>query len=111
MRSFIKSVSCIFTVILLFSQAYAKNDKSHGKCLPPGLEKKVARGKNLPPGWEKKLKVGDVLDKSIYKCGTRVPDHRYPRTGRHRDGVVTLQVEDKIIRLIEATREIIEILK
>jgi len=33
----------------------------HGKSLPPGLQKKLARGGTLPPGWQKKIQPVPVV--------------------------------------------------
>jgi len=87
---------------LIAGPSYAKKDKD--KQLPPGLEKKVAKGKPLPPGWQKKLAKGEVLDIKVYRHSTVI----VPVDSR---GLVTVRVEGKLIRLIKATREIIEILK
>lgn len=70
--------------------------------LPPGLQKKAAHG-NLPPGWQKKLVVGHRLDRDIYSHGHIVsPIDDY--------GYVTVQIEDRRLRLLAATLEIIDIL-
>ena len=76
--------------------------KHHGGGeLPPGLQMNHERGKPLPPGWQKKLKVGDVLDKQVYEQGQVVA---------RRDGVITIRVDDRLIRLAKDTREILAIL-
>ena len=36
-------------------------DYYHGKSLPPGLAKKLARGGSLPPGWQKKIQPVPVV--------------------------------------------------
>jgi hypothetical protein len=71
--------------------------------LPPGLEKRLEQGKPLPPGWARKLSVGAVLDERIVDRGEVV-------VPLDDDGVITLAVEGETFRLIEATREIVEIL-
>ena len=71
--------------------------------LPYGLQKKSKKGKSLPPGWQKKLRVGGVLDPWIYSHGDIV----IPLDS---NGLVTIRVEGKLIRLYQATREIAEIL-
>ena len=71
--------------------------------LPPGIEKRLQQGKPLPPGWAKKMNEGDVLDERIYSRGTVVGP-----VGE--DGAVTLEVEGETMRIIETTREIVEIL-
>lgn len=82
--------------------ALAKNNKE--KQLPPGLQKKVASGKQLPPGWQKKLAKGERIDEQVYSQGQIiVPINEH--------GEITLRVDDKVVRLYKATKEIIEVLK
>jgi hypothetical protein len=82
------------------SPALAKKDKP----LPPGLQKKLERGEALPPGWQKKLAKGEVLDRAVYaRSHELVPVNN--------KGVVTIQVEGRVLRLYKATREIVDILK
>ena len=93
----------LFTSLALLSiNAQAKPDKSNK--LPPGLQKKAAKGKSLPPGWQKKLSKGSRLDKAVYDEGRVV----VPIDDK---GIITLRVEDKMIRLFKATREIVEVLQ
>ncbi len=96
----------ITTLLLTFAlgtgSLHAKDNK--GKALPHGLQKKIDRGGQLPPGWQKKLIVGEHLDRDIYRAGRVVIP-----VGRR--GEITIEVEGRVIRLIEATREIVEILK
>ena len=66
-----------------FSQAQPGQNPNS---LPPGLQKKVEEGKPLPPGWERKLEIGGYLDR------------------------VTVRIEGKVIRLIENSLEIVDIL-
>ena len=108
MKTLLKN-KILFILLLVASIAafpvYAKKDKGNkGKDVPKGLQKKVAKGKALPPGWQKKLSKGEKLDKGVYKAGTII-------TPIDKNGVVTLKVEDKTIRLMKATREIVEILE
>ena len=93
-------ISALLLALSLSSALYAKDDKD--KQLPPGLQKQVEQGKSLPPGWQKKLAVGETLDHDIYKHG------RVVATDDH--GVVTIRVEDKLIRVIENSMEIVDIL-
>ncbi|MGB6019127.1 MAG: hypothetical protein WBF77_05970 [Sulfurimonadaceae bacterium] len=86
---------------LSISPLYAKKDKSQ---LPKGLQKKAASGKQLPPGWEKKLKRGNTLDGDIYRQGKVV----VPLDPL---GLVTIRVDDRLIRLHKETRKIIDILR
>jgi len=86
---------------LMAGPAYAKKDK--GNQLPPGLQKKVERGQPLPPGWQKKLAKGEILDKYIYQQGQVVIP-----VDKH--GLITIRLEGKLVRLYEATREVVEVL-
>jgi hypothetical protein len=95
----------LFITILAFGLAYspsfAKKDKS--KQIPPGLEKKVECGGELPPGWQKKLKKGEILDQQVYDKGVVIKPV-------DKDGLITIRVEGKIIKLIKATKEIVDVL-
>ena len=101
-RKLILTGILILGTSIICSPAIAKNNKQ--KSLPPGLQKKIERGKELPPGWQKKIARGEVLDIEIYKRGkVLVPADI--------NDITTIQVEDKTIRLIKSTREIVDILE
>jgi len=72
--------------------------------LPPGLEKKAQSGKPLPPGWQKKLRVGTILDSDIYAHARVVAP-----LGEH--GVITVDIEGRILKLEDTSRKILEIIK
>lgn len=103
--------------LLLGTNALAKPDKSQKvkkekkqKHLPPGLEKKVNRGGELPPGWKNKVKKGDVLDEYILKQGIVLNKNTYPK--QYVDNYSKIyKIEDKIIRVMNATNEILNVLK
>ncbi len=90
--------------ILLSTSSFADNQKH--KDLPPGLQKKVERGGELPPGWKKKLRKGYVLDNNIFSHGV-ILNGKYPMI----PGTSVYRIDDKVLRLSIATREIIDILK
>lgn len=94
----------LVSVGLIISPVYAQKDKDKAKVLPQGLQKKVARGKPLPPGWQKKLIVGHRLETDIVKQGDIV----VPLDSK---GLLTIRLEGKLVRLVKATREIVEILE
>ena len=83
-----------------YNDRYNDNNKS----LPPGLQKKAAQGKPLPPGWQKKLAKGDILSRDIFSRGEII-------SPRDREGRVSVNVDGTVIRVMENTREIIDILK
>ncbi len=82
---------------------YAKKPQKM-KQLPHGLQKKVERGKPLPPGWQKKIARGEVLDSETYKRGKVI-------VPLDKNGLVTMQVDGKVVRLFKATREIFDVLQ
>lgn len=97
-----RKMTALLCVGALFSlPLQAKNDKHSD--LPPGLQKKVQKGKPLPPGWQKKLKVGERLDRRVYEQSVVI-------VPKDRNGLMTIRVEGKVIRLVAATMEIVNIL-
>lgn len=100
-KNWIVGISFVFLILSSNSVTFAKEDKE--KSLPPGLQKKVDRGQELPPGWQKKLVVGDIMDEELYDRGVVVAEDN--------NGLVTLKLDDKLVRLIQDTREIVDILK
>jgi len=93
-------ITVIILLGLLSSPVFAKNEKE--KQLPQGLQMKLDRGGSLPPGWERKLSRGETLEERIY----RQSEIAIPVDS---DGLLTVRIEGKLIRLVEATREIIDI--
>ncbi|MHC9510287.1 hypothetical protein [Kangiella sp. M94] len=80
------------------------------KQLPPGLEKKYQRTGELPPGWEKKLQRGEVLSEDVYRYGQPLPLDLRKQLPVAPVGSEIIEVEGKIIRVLENSREIIDIL-
>lgn len=101
----VKILIAIISLALMSGAALAKNDKEKSnKGLPPGLHKKVDRGGELPPGWQKKVRAGEKLSNEVYR-------HKEVVVPIDDKGLVTVRVEGKLIRLIEATREVVEVLE
>ena len=88
-------------------QAYAN---ANAKSLPPGLAKKVARGKELPPGWQKKLAVGKPMPEEVFKVACPLPKDLIVKLPPSPVGTITVAVEGKIVRLMEKSKEILDIL-
>jgi hypothetical protein len=65
---------------------------------------KADKGGSLPPGWKKKLAKGAVLDKNIYDQGRIIK-------AIDSKGIITVRVDDKVVRLYKASREIVDILR
>ncbi len=79
------------------------------KRLPPGLAKKLAKGGELPPGWQKKVARGEVMDRDLYLLSSRVPRRITQQMPPQPAGTVLVVLEGKIVRLIQATREILDV--
>ena len=92
----------LLALTLIVSPAYAKK-KNKSKHVPPGLAKNLERGKPLPPGWQKKIAPGKLLEKDIYAHGEILA----PLDPL---GVVTLKIDDKILRVHQKSMEILQIL-
>jgi hypothetical protein len=100
MRKTAMTFLCIAAV--LAGTAYAKPD--HHKELPYGLQKKAAKGKQLPPGWQKKLRKGARIEREVYQHARIIE----PVDAK---GIVTIKIDEKVVRLVKATHEIVDILK
>jgi len=86
-----------------------KKDKKK-KALPPGLQKKVARGGQLPPGWQKKVARGEVLDGELYNSSISLPSDIIDILPTSPDGTSIRRIEDKVVRVIDATGVILDVL-
>ena len=96
-------IAVLMALGLLVSPVQAKKKDKH-KQLPPGLAKNVERGKPLPPGWQKKLAKGKIMDHDIYERGKVI----VPLDPL---GIVTIRIEDKVFRVMEKSREIVDIIR
>ncbi len=91
------------------------NDKKHKKdkkkALPPGLQKKVARGGQLPPGWQKNVARGEALDGDLYDSSIDLPSDIIDILPAGPDGTSIRQIEDRVVRVMDATGVILDVLK
>ena len=90
----------IAAAIVVSAPASAQDDKEN--LLPSELQQTVGAAKPLPPDWQKNIVVGQELDLVVYENAKVI---------LRDNGVETVTVGGKVIRLLENTREIIEILK
>jgi hypothetical protein len=74
-------------------------NESESKRAPHVLQKRA----ELPPGWQQKLVIGWPIEEAIFNQGVEIELKNNPT------GVITIRVEDRIIRVIKATREIVDI--
>lgn len=103
MKSIIAAVAAFALLSGPLLASHEKHDQKQ-KSLPQGLQMKLDRGGSLPPGWERKLRPGTVLEEPLYQHSEIV----IPVDTR---GLLTVRIEGKLIRLVEATREIIDIVE
>jgi hypothetical protein len=78
--------------------------------LPPGLQRKVERGGELPPGWQRKVERGEVLSREQVRHGRRIDDELLRRLPPQPEGTVIMETEDQVIRVLEATGEVLDVL-
>ncbi|WP_269618048.1 hypothetical protein [Zhongshania sp. BJYM1] len=97
-----KMTIVMLAAILLFGTVGVFAKPPSGE-LPRGLQKQVDEGRQLPPGWQKKLQVGHRLEPDIYAHSRVV----VPVDDR---GHIIVMVEDRRLRLVQATLEIVELL-
>ncbi|MCH2085823.1 hypothetical protein [Pseudoalteromonas sp.] len=81
---------------------YDRYDHYSYRDLPPGLYKKVGYGGGLPPGWYERYRHGDILDRDIYRHGRVIKR-------RDRNGIIAIEIDDRLIHLVHDTREILSI--
>ncbi len=96
-------------VIQRYVERYRALPGKHERRLPPGLAKRLSRGGNLPPGWEKKCVPGEVLPPEVYQACHPLPAELRVNLPPAPDLTVTVAVDGKIVRLLEATREILDV--
>jgi len=93
-------------------QSQTKKSKKNGKKkknLPPGLQKKLARGGELPPGWQKKVARGEVLAGPLYSRSVKLPHDLLRRLPAAPPGSEYLRLEDRIFRILDDSRKILDI--
>ncbi len=79
------------------------------KPLPPGLQKKLERGGSLPPGWQAKLRRGEIMPLDVYGQCDRLPPDLIEQLPIPPPGTVLVAISGKVVRLLQATREILDV--
>jgi hypothetical protein len=94
-----------------YAEHYDAQPGKHKHGLPPGLAKKAARGGTLPPGWEKKCVAGETLPPEVYAECHPLPGELVVKLPPPPEPVltVTVAVGGKVVRLVKATREILDV--
>ncbi|MDB6027233.1 MAG: hypothetical protein JWM68_3456 [Verrucomicrobiales bacterium] len=86
-----------------------KGKGKKNKGLPPGLAKKVENGGKLPPGWEKKVSVGEKISVEVLKECKPLPKELVLKLPPPPVGTLTLTIDGKIVRLMEASKVILDV--
>jgi len=73
--------------------------------LPPGFTKKA----DLPPGWEKKCLKGEILPEPAFAQAEPLPREVTAKLPTGPKGTILLAMEGKIMRLMFATHEILDV--
>ncbi|HWX20525.1 MAG TPA: hypothetical protein VN578_11560 [Candidatus Binatia bacterium] len=94
-----------------YAQRYNALPGKHERRLPPGLAKKLARGGRLAPGWEKKCVVGQAVPAEVYAECHPLPSELVVKLPPPPEPAltVTVAVEGKVLRLLKATHEILDV--
>ncbi len=90
-------------------QSKKKHKDKKKKKLPPGLQKKIDRGGQLPPGWQKKVARGEVLDAEMYDASENLPNSILDQL-ENIEGTSVRQLDDRIIRIMDSTDVILDVL-
>ena len=85
--------------------------QGHPHGLPPGLAKNLRRGKGLPPGWEKKLHSGWVVEDDWWGHFSRVTSDHLPRDLKMPAQTGMYLFGDRLVRVHEPTREVIDLVR
>ncbi len=83
---------------------YFRANPEARKQLPPGLAKK----NKIPPGWQKKLERGQRIPDDIWAHRVALP--RDIKLGDTPLGVIHVRIEDRIVKVAEKTREVLDVL-
>lgn len=85
--------------------------KGRKRHLPPGLRMKLARGGELPPGWQRKVARGEVLEEDLYRSSYDLPPEWRRKLPPGPPGTSIRRIDDRVVRIIDATREILDVLQ
>jgi hypothetical protein len=77
--------------------------------LPPGLVKKTAPDGDLPPGWTAKCVPGMIMSKEMYRYCHRLPQELVWKLPPAPAGTILVCLDGQVVRLVKATREILDV--
>ena len=90
-------------------EKHGKKKGWKGRGLPPGLAKKADEGRRLPPGWDRELVRGRILPVEVYQECHSLPPEVTVQLPAPPAGTIILSVDGRVVRLLQATREILDV--
>ena len=78
--------------------------------LPPGLQRRLQRGGELPPGWQRKVEPGMTLSQEQVRHARRPARELLDWLPEQPEGTVLMESDDQVVRVIEATGEVLDVL-
>jgi hypothetical protein len=81
------------------------------KAPPPGAAKKGTSSAKLPPGWQKKIVRGEVLPQTVYAQAQPLPEVVLQKLPPPPAGTILVILDGKVVRLLEATRTIVDVVE
>lgn len=87
-------------------RGYFKANPKARSQLPPGLAKK----NKIPPGWRKKLARGERIPDDVWAHRVPLPREVETRLPRVEDGVIRVRIDDRVVRVVEKTREVLDVI-
>jgi hypothetical protein len=77
--------------------------------LNKGMQKRLEKGKGLPPGWQKKLVRGRPITADVWAWHEPLPYEVLRRLPPQPDGVITVRIDNDIVRVIAATQVLLDV--
>jgi hypothetical protein len=77
--------------------------------LNKGMQKRLEKGKGLPPGWQKKLVRGRPIPADVWAWHEPLPYEVLRRMPPQPDGVITVRIENDIVRVVAATQVLLDV--
>lgn len=91
-------------------QSFSCTTSAGGKALPKGQQKKLERTGQVSTGWQKKIARGETMPLDVVQqCRSSLPHELVRRLPPAPPGTILIGVEGKAVRLLEATREILDV--
>jgi hypothetical protein len=84
------------------------NKGSNVRPLPAGLAKRASR-KDLPLGWDENLVQGAIMPPEVFRECYVLPNEILAHLPPPPTGTVLMSIDGRVVRLVRATREILDV--